>query len=414
MSAGPPVHLSRRLPWDRPDNDYSRRLTQARVEGRKILDLTESNPTKVELMHADSEEGLAIRSALATAAGSAEALSYTPEARGLAVARSAVAAYYRRRGYRVGEDRILLTASTSEAYSHLFKLFCDPGDVVLSPRPSYPLLDHLASLDAVTLRPYPLSREGTWSLDFAALQQAMDGEPAPRALLAVHPNNPTGHYLKRGERTHLTELCRARGVPLIVDEVFGDYVLREAGGAVAEAGRAGSFVDEMEASCFVLGGLSKLIGMPQAKLAWIVAGGPPTEAARAMAGLELVADGYLSPGTAIQLAAPSLLSLQERITRRILERVAGNFARLQSALVDTAVQLIPVEGGWCATLRLPAIQDDERWCEALLAAGVLVQPGYFFDLDEPACIVVSLLLPPAVLDEGARRIAENVSTALRP
>jgi aspartate/methionine/tyrosine aminotransferase len=391
--------FSGRLAWETGANDLSCAIEARRAAGAPILDLTESNPTRVGLAYPEE----AIRAALADP----RALCYEPDPCGSPAAREAVAAYYRERDAPrvVDPAHVILSASTSEGYAWLFKLLADPGDAVLVPQPSYPLFDFLAALEAVHLVPYPLGFDGHWYLDLAALQHAIDAAPArPRAIVVVNPNNPTGTFLKRSERAALSALARERGLAIVCDEVFADYPF------AADLERVDTLVDEQEALAFSLSGLSKVTGLPQLKLGWVHVAGPPALRDAALARLELIADTYLSVATPVQLALPALLSLRRSIHSIISSRVAANRAALQRAVAGTACQMVPAEGGWYAMLRLPATRTDERWAIDLLEQdGVLVQPGYFYDLPLEAHLVLSLLPPEDRFTDGIGRIVARVA-----
>ncbi len=309
---------------------------------------------------------------------------YEPDAAGLAAAREQVAAMS-----GVETSRVLLTTSTSEAYSWLFKLLCNPGDEVLVPRPSYPLFEFLANLEMVKITGYPLVYHGSWSVDFEALQEAIS--PQTRAVVVVNPNNPTGSYLKREETERLTQLCREHDLALISDEVFADYAI------TADGQRTSTLAGIQEATTFCLNGLSKLIGMPQMKLGWII-----TNNAAAQEKLELIADTYLSVGTPVQYALPSLLEAREGVQREIRARLQANLTLLQSKL-----QPRKVEGGWYAVVQVPRVLTEEQWVLQLLEEfHVLVQPGYFYDFPSEAFLILSLLTPPDTFQQGVSKICE--------
>lgn len=324
-------------------------------------------------------------------------LRYQPDPQGLLAAREAIGGYYRARGLEVDPAHLVLCASTSEAYAWLFQLLCDEGDEVLHPQPSYPLLGHLAALCSIRLRPYPLQYDGRWTMDRAALRAACG--PRTRAVVVVSPNNPTGSCLRQEELVDLSALCAERGLCLIADEVFGDYRF-----APDEGDLVGSLVGA-SVPCFVLSGLSKVLGLPQLKLAWIHVGGPEPWRSAAQERLELLADMFLSVGTPVQLAASALLRQQPELGGAIAGRVRGNRARIASLVAGSACQLLRADGGWHAVLRLPRLRTEEEWALLLLEQeGVVCQPGYFYDFAEEAYIVLSLLPLPALLEEGARRI----------
>ncbi len=376
--------FSSRLPASLAHNRISiavdHRREAARAGGAPLHDLTETNPTVVGLSYPVD----AIRAALAAPG----ALVYEPTPKGLPAARAAVAAYYARHGVTVDAERITLTASTSEAYAWLFKLLCDPGDDVLVPSPSYPLFDHLAALESVRPVAYPLRYHGGWFLDVEEVRRALT--PKTRAILVVNPNNPTGSFLTRDEARALAALAAEHDLALVSDEVFAEY------GYAPDAARVTTLAGDSPALTFCLSGLSKLVGLPQLKLGWIVAGGPTALVAAAEERLEHIADTYLSVAAPVQHAATSLLALVDDVGASILARVRANRATLAAALAGSAAQLLDAQGGWSAVARLPATQTEEEWTLALLDAGVLVHPGFFFDLP-PTTIVVSLLCAPATL-----------------
>lgn len=379
------TRFAARTAWPRHENPLSQAVTAARQAGRPLLDLTASNPTTAELPY-DRE---AIRAALSPEA----ALTYAPEAFGLASARAAVAAYYAVRQIVVDPAHVVLTASTSEAYAFLLRLLCEPGDRVLIPTPSYPLFDFLLDLADVERSPYRLGWDGAWYLDRSSVEAALDGRT--RALLLVSPNNPTGTVLGADDQAWLVALAQRHGLALISDEVFADY---------AEGHRAASAIGS-GALTFSLNGLSKIAGLPQLKLGWIVVSGPPEDVQEALARLEIVADTYLSVSTPVMLALPTLLHLAEPWQVALRERLAHNRATLAASIAGTALRVRPAQGGWSAMLDVPRTETDVDWCLRLLAEqDVLVHPGYFFDVAGEGCLVLSLLPPPHLFAEGVRRI----------
>ena len=383
----PAPHYSSRLRWDLASNRLTRLLDERRSSGAAILDLTESNPTAAGFAYPSDR----ILAALADP----RALTYQPAAAGLPSARAAVSEDYY--SGRVDPGRILLTASTSEAYAFVFKLLADPGDEVLVPRPSYPLFDFLAALDAVRVVQYPLAYHNTWTIDFEALARSIT--PRTRAIVLVNPNNPTGSFLKQSELGPLIALAREHNLAIISDEVFSDYVLHPGPNLVH------SLTGITDVLTFCLSGLSKVAGLPQVKLGWIVA----TE--QAFGHLELIADTYLSVSAPVQLAAPALLGLRAQLQKQILARVRANRAFLVSQIGPASPwRLLETEGGWYAILETPRIQSEEEWVLSLLADdGVLVQPGFFFDFEREAFLVLSLLTPENVFEEGVRRVLARVT-----
>jgi alanine-synthesizing transaminase len=379
--------FSARLNWNLRPNRLCTLLAEKRQAGAPVLDLTESNPTRVGLAYPQSE--------ILAALGDASALRYHPSPRGLDPAREAVAGYYRDRGTQVPAGSVLLTASTSEAYAYLFKLLANPGDEILAPRPSYPLFEFLAGLESVAIRQYPLRYDGAWHIDFDALERAITSRT--RGIAVVNPNNPTGSFLKRDELERLDSLAAERSLAVLSDEVFRDYALGE------EAGRVSTLVGDRQALTFSMSGLSKIAGLPQMKIGWIVVSGP--RSAEALDALELIADTYLSVSTPVQVALPRLLEISGGILEEIRERTASNLVQLREAVHGSAATLLRVEGGWYGVLQVPRTRTEEEWTLKLLGElNVLLQPGFFFDFESEAFLVLSLLPEPAMFAEGLKRL----------
>ena len=381
--------FSERTGWNRRENELTLVLKRLLSAGGKILDLTRANPTECGFTY--DEEGIA----RALTAG--EVPRYQPDARGMVAAREAAAAYYRNAHQNdVAADDLILTSGTSEAYSFLFRLLCNAGDEVLIPAPGYPLFDFLADLCDVKLVRFALVYNHGWQIDFAALAAA--ATERTRAVIVVHPSNPSGQYVSKAEQGQLAEFCRKRGIALIADEVFLDFSLRE--------DPARSFVTADGALTFTLSGLSKICGMPQMKLAWIATSGPEAEKREALARLELIADAYLSVSTAAQSAAAELLEMRGAFQKQVMARVDQSLLQLDRQLARQKVcSRLECEGGWTAVLRVPAVHSDEELAIALLKEhGVLVHPGHFYDFSQPGHIVVSLIVPEQEFAEGLRRI----------
>lgn len=373
--------FSRRLDWSLEINPLSRLLRQKRAAGARILDLTESNPTRA---------GIEYPREVIEALADTRALRYDPSPRGLESARDAVARYYAARGREVSRERIVLTASTSEAYAYLFKLLADPGDEILAPRPSYPLFEFLAALEAVKVRQYPLRYDGAWHVDFAELESAISART--RAIVVVNPNNPTGSFMHAEAWQRLQAIAAERGIAVLSDEVFWDY-------AFERTPRRGDDI----ALTFSMSGLSKIAGLPQMKLGWIAVSGANAEAA--LERLELIADTYLSVGTPVQVAAPRMLDAAESMCARIRERTRANLKELREVFEGSEMQVLNVEGGWSAILQVPRVRSEQEWALTLLGErDVLVQPGFFYDFEAEAFLVVSLLTRPGVFKEGIRRL----------
>jgi alanine-synthesizing transaminase len=387
--------FSTRVPDDRRPNDLAVALARARERG-PLLDLTVSNPTRVGIQYPPD-----LLAALAAPA----ALTYQPSPLGLRDAREAVAATFARRGLRMDPDRIVLTASTSEGYSLLFKLLCEPGrSNVLTPVPSYPLFDHLTRLDGVDQRRYALEYHGIWAVDLECMDAAWSGDT--RAVLAVSPNNPTGSVLRESDAAELVARCASRHAALIVDEVFCDYPL---GAPIPEPAALNA------PPCLVcrLGGLSKTVGLPQVKLGWIALDGPDRLVAEAIDRLELIADTYLSVSTPVQIAAASLLDRGGQVRSQILTRLRANDAMLRDGVGGAnGAAVLPAEGGWSAVIRVPATRSEASLVLDLLERdGVVVHPGYFFDFPHEAFLVVSLLPDPDVFARAVRLLQDRLDAA---
>jgi aspartate/methionine/tyrosine aminotransferase len=384
------VPFSRRSAWPSQQNELTILADSLRAQGVEILDLTLSNPTRAGLFYPPE---------LLHPLASPSSLAYSPEPLGLASSREHLAAWYRARGQRRSAERTVLTASSSESYSHLFHLLADPGDEVLIPAPSYPLFSFLADLAGVRLRAYPLRYDGAWYIDLDALRAAVNERT--RAILVVSPNNPTGSYVKDDEAAALRELACARGLALISDEVFAEYPL-------LGPPRGRSLADDDGCLTFVLGGLSKLAGLPQLKLGWIFVSGPDAPVREALARLELIADTYLSVGTPVQQALPALLEAARTVGDAIRERTRRNLLTLRHSLAGTPATVLDAEGGWYAVLQLPATRSELEWTAALLRGGVQIHPGHFFDFPREPFAVLSLLPAPEDFDEGLWRLLRVV------
>jgi len=384
------MRLSRRTGWNMEESELARAHRLRAEAGLPIADLTASNPTRCEF---------AYDPALLAALGDLAALDYDPQPRGSLRAREAVCGYYADHGVPVLPEQVVLTTSTSEGYSYLFKLLCDPGTEIVGLQPGYPLFDFLAGLDDVGLKQAPLVYDHGWQIDPEGLRQAITERT--RAIMLVHPNNPTGHFTKPWEAEELARLCREFDLSLIVDEVFLDYGF---------AGGEKSFAAGLEGvPVFVVSGLSKIAGLPQMKAAWIVALGP--EAGAALERLEVIADTFLSMNAPVQCALPSWLAGRSGIQRQIRERVKANLAELDRQLERLPlVSRLEVEGGWYATLRIPAVNSDEETVLKLLDQGVWVQPGGFFGMGASGRLVLSLLTSEKEFITGVTILVDTLGT----
>ncbi len=383
--------FARRTNWSFDINRVTETVNQLRLQGNTILDLTCSNPTQCGFSY--PKNMLSPLSAL-------ENLSYAPDPQGLPRARQAVSDYYRRRGFDVAPERIFLTASSSEAYSALFRLLTDPGDHVLFPRPSYPLFQFLGALNDIVLDTYPIYYDTQWRIDFKALSAWVTART--KAIVLVNPNNPTGSFVGHESLMQIKALCLEKGLAIISDEVFWDFAFDET--AVHE-----SLVSHQRGLTFVLGGLSKALGLPQMKLSWMVLSGDEPLVAQAAARLEMISDTYLSVNTPVQNALESWLNCDVPMRNMILNRVRANYNFLKEAVAHVEeVTVLHVEGGWYAMLRLPdGLSEEEAVLSVLREAQVLVHPGYFFDCAEAPYWVVSLLPPEALFKTGVERILKH-------
>ena len=391
--------FSDRTNWRLSPNALTRAIEEARTaERRKILDLTISNPTEAGV-RPDPEIVLG-------ALANPKAMGYDPQPRGLLEARQAVCGYYRESHEVVDldPDRLILTTSTSEAYSYVFRLLCNPGDEVLVPKPSYPLFEFLADLADVRLLPYPLLYDHGWQIDFDSLYKAATARS--RAVILVHPNNPTGSYVSVAETSALNLFCRDYNLALIVDEVFLDYS--------HDGTERRSFASNAEALTFTLSGVSKISALPQMKLAWVATSGPKEIVAEAGARLEIIADTFLSLNAPVQLAASVLLDQRKQIQPILLDRLRVNLGELDAQLAaNPACARLQVEGGWYAVLRVPIRGTDEDLAIDLLRKlGVIVHPGHFYDFPSEGHLVLSLITEPANFRAGVSRLLQMVEAGI--
>jgi len=384
------MRYSRKTDWNTEESELARAHRERLQAGLPVADLTASNPTRCGFVYPDS---------LLEPLANPCALDYDPQPKGALAAREAVCAYYAAHGATLSPDQVILTTSTSEAYSFLFRLLCDPGDEILTLQPGYPLFDFLAGLDDIKLIPSTMVYDHGWQIDAEAIRRAMT--PRTRAIVVVHPNNPTGHFTKTWEAAELASLCREFSLSLIVDEVFLDYGVNP---------QTFSFTSGLpEVPAFVVSGLSKIAGLPQMKAAWIVATG--AEHAQSLARLEVIADTFLSMNAPVQWALPLWLEGRQPIQAQIKERTAANLAQLDRQLGRApSAQRLELEGGWYAVLRIPALQPDERTVRDLLDRGVWLHPGYFFGMPESGWLVLSLLAPVDEFAAGVTLLVDYLRT----
>ena len=380
--------FAKRTQWNLEPNRLSEALAQHRAAGKPLVDLTVSNPTECGFTCDEK--------AILDALRNPGALKYEPTPKGLVPARQAVREYYAERGATVPVEDVILTTSTSEAYSYVFRLLCNPGDEILIPAPSYALFDFLADIQDVTLVRYPLVYDHGWQTDFHTLEQAITQRT--RAIVVVNPNNPTGHFVKPAEMEKLNAICAEQGLAVIADEVFLDFALLDS--------RPASFAGNQGALTFTMSGLSKICGLPQMKAAWLVASGHEQQKREALARLEVIADTYLSMNAPVQLAMPAFLSQRAAFQKQLMDRVCRNLAQLDRQLAQQKVcSRLNVEGGWYAVLRVPATRSDEDLALALLnERDIYVHPGHFYDFPSDGCLVVSLICAEREFSAGITRL----------
>jgi len=389
------MHFSKRTEWNTEESAMAQAHRERVQAGLPVADLTASNPTRCGFQYAPG---------LLDPLKDERALAYDPQPLGLSSAREAVCEYYATHGASVRPEKVVLTTSTSEAYSYLFKLLCDPGNEILVPQPSYPLFDFLADLDDVSIRSAAMVYDHGWQIDPEGLRRVIT--PGTRAIVLVHPNNPTGSYVKRTELDALVSLCSERRLALISDEVFSDYDF------APDPHRAGTLASMTGCLAFAMSGLSKIAGLPQMKLGWTVVGGPADLRAEAFEKLEWIADTYLSVSTPVQCAARVLLDAGEQVQMQIRERCATHLSLAREVLTGSPANILNVEGGWYITVQVPRVRSEEEWTLELLAReNVLVQPGFFYDFDSEAYLVVSLLTAPEVFREGIERLRRQLDGA---
>ncbi len=387
--------FAQRTNWNLAQNRLSSALAGLQTVGAAVIDLTASNPTTVDIQYPTEE--------ILKALSQPHSLTYEPVALGLPSAREAVALYYAELGVLIDKQDVVLTVSTSEAYSYVFRLMCDPGDEVLVPAPSYPLFDFLAEIQDVRLVPYELVYDHGWQIEFESLRKGISKRT--KAVMVVHPNNPTGHYCKQWEMDVLNAICSHHELAIVADEVFLDYSL--------DGGVRPSFASNRGALTFTLSGLSKISGLPQMKSAWIVVSGPEKLAREADARLEVIADTYLSPNAPIQWAMPSLLEMRMGVQKQLSARVIENLRALDQLLESqTSVKRLAFEGGWYAVLRVPVTRtDEELTIELLMKKHVMVHPGHFYNFAGEGYLVLSLITKSEEFGEGVRRLLEYLASS---
>jgi alanine-synthesizing transaminase len=391
--------FSSRTDWNTTPNRLSGLTTEKHLRGESIVDLTESNPTKCKFYYPNEK----ILSALTEPS----ILSYQPEPRGLLGTRKAIAEYYAEQGIVIAPEQIILTSSTSEAYSFLFKLLCNAGDEVVVPQPSYPLFEYLCQLNDITLRNYRLAYDGEWHIDFASLQAQFSERT--RAIILVHPNNPTGSYLKQNDFDRIYSLASEYHLSLIADEVFGSYNISP------DVHCANILTSQSLVPMFSLNGISKLLGLPQFKLSWIVIDGNLQQRDEALNRLDIIADTFLSVNTPAQIALPKLLHSALDVRNQIRLRVQTNYKLLQNIFKDSSTSVLRAEGGWYAILQLPQKYSDDNWAEEILThQNILVQPGHFFDMEQKSCIVISLLPISSLFEDALLRLQRFIKDKIIP
>ncbi len=389
------MKFSTRTSWLTAPNELSKLSELLKIEGKEVLDLTVSNPTKCGFRY--------LNKGLLQALQEPGNLSYEPDAHGLLAAREEICAYYSRRNIRVTPDQIFLTAGTSEAYSFIFRLLFEPGENLLAPKPSYPLLDYLAEINDIKMVRYPLLHQNFWEIELKDYYTELDEDP--RALLLVNPNNPTGNYVHQNEFAEVNLFCKKRKMALIVDEVFWDYPVKK-----DPSREVVSFAGNSMVMTFTLNGISKVLGLPQMKLSWIVmSGNDEKEQCEAVERMQIISDTYLSACTPTQRALKTWFASEKEIQGEILERIGNNYKFIEKTFSTGGARPLVTEGGWYALLKMPADKMDEEWARLLLKnKQVMTHPGYLFDFEEGNYLVLSLLASEDVFQEGARRIADSL------
>jgi len=393
--------FAKRTNWELLSNRLMTHLHDMRHEGVQIIDLTESNPTRCRF-HYPKEKIL-------SALGDPTNMIYDPSPAGSLDAREAIADYYQNKGFGVSPHQIFLTASTSEAYTFLFRLLANPGERILFPRPSYPLFEFLVDLNDIKMDVYPIlyqedeeQKRGFWAIDFETLEGEI--QSTTRGIVIVNPNNPTGSFIREGELHQVNKICQKNNLAIIDDEVFLDYRFQEEYKPL-------SFVVNCEVLTFVMGGLSKTLGLPQMKLSWIVVNGPEDLVRTVTERLEIILDTYLSVNIPAQNALKNWLAWQPQMNMEILTRLKANHKFLVETLMEIPeCKLLPIQGGWYAILKLPPTQKEEEWVMDFLTKDhVFVHPGYFFDFYEEPRIVLSLLPPEEQFQEAVNRILKRIT-----
>lgn len=387
--------FSHRTSWHREPNRLSELLEKRRASGNPILDLTVSNPTECGFHYPENE--------ILSALQNKEVLQYHPNPRGLSSAREAVVQYYREKGIVINAENVFLTASTSEGYSMLFQLLCNAGDSVLAPQPSYPLFDYLAQVNDVSLRHYQLRYEYEWHIDIQSIRENIS--PNTKAIILVHPHNPTGMFLKKGEFATIKTIAQQHGLALIVDEVFIDFRFTD------DVNTQPSLTGEKEVLTFTLNGISKSCGLPQMKLGWMVVSGEHRAVSEASERLEILCDTFLSVNTPVQIALPELMRQSQNVRQQIINRITSNYGFLKQSFVNTSCSVLAAEGGWYGILRVPETTSDEGWAIELLGKkGIYVHPGYYYDFQKGSFLVVSLLPEPSVFSSAVSALTSHFSS----
>jgi len=389
--------FSRRTSWDRTPTPLAELVRQKRAGGAEIIDLTASNPTRCALRQSSES--------IASLLTNEQVRRYDPDPRGLRIAREAIAEWYSRDGLDIDPGSIVLTSGTSEAYSFLLELLCDAGDAVLIPRPGYPLLEFLAGARDVLVKSYNLGYDGQWYIDWASVDR--EYSPPCKAIIVVHPNNPTGSYIGQEDRKRLKAVAESRSVAVITDEVFRTYPLETGAPSASFAGETGHLT-------FVLSGLSKVVGLPQLKLSWIVVSGPVLEREEALERLTMLGDLHLSVSTPIQGAVPGLLERSAELAAPIQERSRANLSVLRACVhPHSGIEVLPPEAGWSAVLRVPTMRSDEQWALQLLERqGILVHPGSLFDFSREGYLVISLLVEPSTFEYAVKTLVREIVAAM--
>lgn len=390
--------FSCRTNWNFQNNRITKLIQEYQRNNISIIDLSESNPTKVGFNY---PEKFVLKDFC-----SGKNLIYNPHPKGLINAREAICKFYHKKNINIHPESIIITAGSSDAYNYIFRLIAEPGDEILVPSPSYPLLQFLSRLNDISIKNYRLLYDGEWHIDIDSIYRNITNKT--KAILFIHPNNPTGSYVKNEEYEKVLELANRYGLIFISDEVFYEYEIED------KPNKFNSFSEKSDILTFTINGISKLLGLSQMKLGWVIVSGPNKLKQEAINRLEIISDTFLSVNTPVQNSLPIWLENYEELHNQIKHRVIINYFRIKDQiLANSAIELLNVEGGWNGILRFPNIFTDEQWVELFLKKyRLFLQPGYFYDFERGAYLLVSLLLPENIIKKNIIAVLDEVKSYL--